>query len=239
MAKRTRNAAGLRTLCIDIGGTGLKAMVVSPRGRPLSERMRVDTPHPATHETLRQALLTIVPESRSYDRVSVGFPGVVAHGVIRTAPNLDSSLAGFDLEGNIRRVHGKPARALNDAGVQGYGAIRGKGVEACITLGTGLGFSLFVDGRYVPNIELGQHPFRKGKTYEDELGKKAFERLGKRKWNKRLAKAIEQIERMFNYDVLYIGGGNAANITIDLPRNVKRVDNISGLLGGVRLWTQG
>jgi polyphosphate glucokinase len=99
-----------------------------------------------------------------------------------------------------------------------------------------MGFALFVDGRYVPNIELGHHPFRKGRTYEDELGKKALARLGKKKWNKMLERAIAQIEHTFNYDTLYVGGGNSANVTIALPPNVKRVENVAGLLGGVKLW---
>jgi polyphosphate glucokinase len=236
MPKPAKTAAAPRTLCIDIGGTGIKAMVVSASGKPLGERERVATPRPATPEAMSAALKTIVPDPRTYDRISVGFPGVVIHGVVRTAPNLDPSWTGFDLAGTIVKTTGKPARVLNDAGVQGHGVIHGRGVEACITLGTGFGFALFVDGKYVPNIELGHHPFRKGRTYEEELGKKALARLGKKKWNRVLARAIEQIDHTFNFDQLFIGGGNSAKITIPLPPNVTRVDNVSGLLGGVKLW---
>ena len=225
-----------RTLCIDVGGTGIKAMVVAADGTPLSERLRVETPQPATPAAMTLALRTIVPDPGTFDRISVGFPGVVQDGVVRTAPNLDRSWAGFDLAAAIRQGTNKPLRVLNDAGVQGHGAIRGKGVEVCVTLGTGFGFSLFVDGRYVPNVELGHHPFRKGRTYEEVLGKKALARLGRKKWNRMLARAIEQIGRTFNYDALYLGGGNSAKVAIDLPSNVKRVDNVSGLLGGVKLW---
>jgi polyphosphate glucokinase len=225
-----------RTLCIDIGGTGLKAMVVSARGKPLSERARVDTPHPATASAMAAALRTVLPDPGTFDRISVGFPGVVVDGVVRTAPNLDASLAGFDLGGAIRKASGKPTRVLNDAGVAGLGAIRGKGVEACVTLGTSFGFSLFVDGRYVPNIELAHHPFHKGKTYQDVLGKKALARLGRKRWNRMLARAISQLDQTFNFERLYIGGGNSAKVTIDLPPNVRRVDNVAGLLGGVKLW---
>jgi len=236
MATETRSRNGPRTLCIDVGGTGIKAMVVSTDGKPISERSRVDTPHPATPKAIAAALRTIVPDPRTYDRISVGFPGVVREGVVCTAPNLDSSWTGFDIAAALRKATNKPIRVLNDAGVQGYGAIRGKGVEACVTLGTGFGFSLFVDGRYVPNVELGHHPFRKGKTYEEVLGKRALRRLGRKKWNRMLSLAIEQIYWTFNYDALYLGGGNSAKVAIDLPAEVKRVDNISGLLGGVKLW---
>ena len=236
MATRAGSATGPRTLCIDVGGTGIKVMVVSSRGKPISERSRIETPAPATPKAMAAALRSILPDPRTFDRVSVGFPGVVRDGVVRTAPNLDPSWAGFDLAGAIRRACNKPLRVLNDAGVQGHGAIRGKGVEVCVTLGTGFGFSLFVDGRYVPNVELGHHPFRKGRTYEEVLGKKALARLGRKKWNRMLARAIEHIHETFNYDALYLGGGNSAKVAIDLPSEVKRVDNISGLLGGVKLW---
>ncbi len=236
MKPSTARRAGPRTLCIDIGGTAIKTMVVSSRVRPLSERAKVDTPHPATPRAIGDALKTIVPRPQAYDRISIGFPGVVVHGVVKTAPNLDPSWAGFDLATFIRRSTRKPTRVLNDAGVQGHGVIRGRGVEACITLGTGLGFALFVDGRYVPNIELAHHPFRKGRTYEELLGKQALARLGRKRWNRMLARAIDLIDRTFNYDLLYVGGGNSARVSIDLPLNVRRVDNISGLLGGVKLW---
>jgi polyphosphate glucokinase len=239
MPKPSRNAAAPRTLCIDIGGTGIKAMVVSASGKPLGERARVETPRPATPKAMAAALKTIVPDARTYHRISVGFPGVVVDGVVRTAPNLDGSWIGFDLGGTLVKATGKPTRVLNDAGVQGHGAIRGQGVEACITLGTGFGFALFVDGKYIPNIELGHHPFHKGKTYEEELGKRALARLGKKKWNRMLARAIAQLDHTFNFDQLYIGGGNSAKVKIDLPPNVTRVDNVSGLLGGVKLWERG
>ncbi len=159
-------------------------------------------------------------------------------GVVRTAPHLDPSWAGFDLARTIAKTTGKPTRALNDAGVQGHAVIRGRGVEACITLGTGFGFALFVDGTYVPNVELGHHPFRKGKTYEEALGMKALERVGRKRWNRVLARAIPQLERTFNYRQLYVGGGNSAKVRIALPPNVTRVENVSGLLGGVRLWAR-
>ena len=236
MKAKARKPAGPRTLCIDIGGTGIKTMVVSAQGKPLTERARVATPRPATRKAMAAALKQIAPDPGAYDRISVGFPGVVARGVVKTAPNLDPSWAGFDLAGAIARSTGKPTRVLNDAGVQGHGAIRGEGVETCITLGTGFGFALFVDGRYVPNIELGHHPFRKGRTYEKELGKRALARLGKKRWNKNLARAVAQLARTFNYVRLYIGGGNAARVTVDLPEDVRLVENVSGLLGGVKLW---
>jgi polyphosphate glucokinase len=225
-----------RTLCIDIGGTGLKTMVVSARGKPLTERGRIETPRPATPRAVMAALRKVLPDRSAYDRVSVGFPGVVVDGVVRTAVNLHPSWVGFDLATAMLRMTGRPTRALNDAGVQGFGAIEGRGTEICVTLGTGFGFSLFVDGRYVPNVEFGHHPFRKGKTYEDLLGTRGLERMGKRRWNRTLQRAVDQLRSTFNFRMLYLGGGNSRKVSFPLPRDVRVVDNVAGLLGGVKLW---
>src|SRR4051812_8252629 len=126
------------TLCIDIGGTGLKLMVVRNDGKALTERLRVETPRPATPKAVLSALEGLVEQLEvDYARVSVGFPGVVIDSVVRTAPNLAEEFEGFNLGGAIRKLTGKPTRALNDAGVQGHGVITGKGTELCVTLGTG------------------------------------------------------------------------------------------------------
>ncbi len=127
-------------------------------------------------------------------------------------------------------------RVANDADIQGYGAISGQGVELVITLGTGFGSALFVDGKLVPNLEMGHHPFRKKDTYEEQLGRAALEEVGKKNWNERLEKAIANLERLFNYDLLYIGGGEAKKINFELPKNAKIVPNVAGLLGGIKLF---
>jgi len=114
--------------------------------------------------------------------------------------------------------------------------IAGHGVELVVTLGTGFGSGLFVDGKLVPNLEIGHHPLQKGKTYEDLLGDAALKKVGKKKWNRRLVRAIQTLDPTFNYDRLYVGGGNAARITVKLPPNVKIVSNVAGLLGGLALW---
>jgi polyphosphate glucokinase len=129
----------------------------------------------------------------------------------------------------------RPVRIANDADVQGLGAVSGKGLELLITLGTGVGSSLFVDGN-LAHLEMGHHPFRKGKTYEDELGNAALKRKGVKKWNKHLLEAIAILRAVFNYDRLYIGGGNSKHMKPPLPANVQIVSNIDGLLGGVMLW---
>jgi len=105
-----------------------------------------------------------------------------------------------------------------------------------VTLGTGFGSALFVDGHLVPNLEMAHHRFRKTESYEDQLGRAALEKVGKEKWNRRLKKAIDALEHLFNYDQLYIGGGETKNITLKLPSNIEIVPNVLGLLGGIALW---
>ena len=224
------------TFAIDVGGTGVKGILLDDRGKPISERIRFDTPQPATPENMLKALDDIADELHGFDRVSVGFPGVVKRGATLTAHNLSPQWVGFELEKVLARRWRKPVRVCNDAAVQGYGAIHGKGLELVITLGTGLGSSLFINGTLAPGLELAHHPWRKNKTYEDFLGKKGLAELGKKRWNKLVEKAITQWEALFNYDHLYIGGGNAEKINFSLPAKATRVPNEDGLLGGVALW---
>ena len=123
----------------------------------------------------------------------------------------------------------------NDAAVQGYGAVKGHGAELILTLGTGMGSALFTDGKLCPGLELGHHPWRE-KTYEDYLGRRGLDKYGKKQWNKRLQEAIEQTAATFNWDHLYLGGGNTKKIIFKLPKNVSIVSNEEGILGGVKLW---
>jgi polyphosphate glucokinase len=228
--------ASPRTLAIDIGGTGLKALVLGPDGSSLTERARVETPRPATPESLIAALRKLVEALGEFDRISVGFPGVVVDGVTRSAPNLHELWVGFDLGKVLSEGWRKPVRVLNDAGVQGYGAIEGKGVEMLLTLGTGLGCAVYHDGKYVPNLELAHHPFGNGDTYEEYVGVKALDKIGKKKWNKRVRKVIAQVLPIWNPRRLYLGGGNAKHLKGELPPDVTIIENVAGLLGGIALW---
>lgn len=226
----------ITTLAIDIGGTGVKGLLLNARGKPISERERLPTPDPATPAAVLKVMDQIADKLGEFDRVSVGFPGVVKHGATLTAHNLHPKWVGFEFERMLARRWKKPVRVANDAAVQGFGAIRGKGVELVITLGTGFGSSLFIDGHLVPGLELAHHPWHKDKTYEEYLGKRALQKRGRRHWNRLLERAIVQLEALFNFDHLYIGGGNATRIDFPLPTHVTRVPNEDGLLGGAALW---
>ena len=223
------------TLAVDIGGTGIKAAALDQNGKMVSERQKIKTPKNATPKKVIATIAKLAKMVGEGDRVSAGFPGVVKDGLVYTAPNLGKGWKNYPLETALKEKLRKPVRVANDADVQGLGCVSGHGDELVITLGTGFGSVLFVDGHRI-HLELGHHPFRRGNTYEDELGIKALERKGKRKWNKHLREAIDELARAFNFDRLYIGGGNAAAIDFKLPSNVKIVSNTDGLLGGIKLW---
>ena len=236
--KRTaKRRSGPSTLAIDIGGSHVKTSVLDAKGRMLHERVRVDTPKKVTPQQLVSLIADLAPTLPRFDRVSVGFPGVVRNGVVLTAPNLGTDrFHGFNLARALERKLGKPVRVENDADVQGLAVVKGKGVEMVITLGTGFGSSIFIDGHLGPHLELAHHVFRKDKTYEDELGEAARERDGDNAWQRHVREAIESLRNLTNFDHLYVGGGNSRLLDGDLPKDVSVVSNTAGIVGGVRLW---
>jgi polyphosphate glucokinase len=122
----------------------------------------------------------------------VGFPGVVKAGVTKTAANVDAEWIGFDLESALSQQLEKPVRVINDADMQGLGSIAGKGVELVLTFGTGLGGALFLDGKLVPNLEPGHHEFRKGNTYEQQLGNACT----RRSWQEKMERSRGKSDRV-------------------------------------------
>lgn len=227
----------METLSIDIGGSHLKAACLAADGRATTARVKVDTPQPAKPEAVLAALDELRRQvGGGAGRVSVGFPGVIRGGVVQTAVNLDPLWRGFDLAAALHARWDLPVRVANDADMQGAAVVSGRGVELVITLGTGIGSALFVDGRIVPNLELGHAPFRKGETFEEQLGKAARKQIGNVRWNQRLEAALIRWRTVFNFDRLYLGGGMAKNIEFTLPQDVSVVDNEAGVLGGIKLW---
>ena len=225
-------------LALDIGGTGLKAAVIDDTGKMVTDRVRVATPHPCPPQVLLDAVAGLVEPLPAYDRISVGFPGVVRDGKILTAPNLGTEAwAGFDLTDALStRLGGRPVRIINDAEMQGFGIVKGQGLEMVMTLGTGCGTALFRNGELMPHMELAHHPIRHDKTYDEYLGRAAYEDAGKKHWSGRVLKAVELLYTLLHYDHLYIGGGDAKHIEATLPDNVTIASNDAGLEGGAALW---
>ena len=239
MAKKSKPAAtsGPLTLAFDVGGSHLKAGVLTETGQLVQERVRVDTPKPARPDDVVAALVGLAAQLGHYDRISLGFPGVVRGDNVLTAPNLGTDeWSHFPLGAVLAKKLGKPVRMLNDASIQGLGVILGRGLECVLTMGTGMGFALFHEGRVAPHLEMSQHPIKTHKTYDQYVGEAALETIGRKRWSRRLLKVIAILDTVINYDALYIGGGNARQIDASLPAKVKTVSNEAGITGGVRLW---
>ena len=231
------SSTGPFTLAIDIGGSHLKCGVLDPAGAMIVGPGRVDTPNPAKPAEVVAALVELAKRLGRFDRISIGFPGVVRAGSVLTAPNLGSKdWFRFPLAEELARRLGKPARMLNDASIQGLGVIGGQGVECVLTMGTGMGFALFEDGRLGPHLEMSQHPVYKSKDYDRYVGHAALLKVGAKHWNKRMRNVIRVMRTLTTYDMLYIGGGNARLIEPPLPDSVQLVANEAGITGGVRLW---
>ncbi len=245
------------TLAIDIGGTGLKASVLDLAGAMVADRVRVPTtyPMPPTGDGgMVPKLAKLVSSLPGADRVSAGFPGMVRNGRVLSAPHfstrggpgtpvdsrLEAAWSGFDLAGALRDALGMPTRVANDADVQGAAVVAGKGLELVITLGTGFGTAVFLDGRLLPHLEIAHQPFRKGETYNEQLGERTRKEIGEERWNRRVRKAVETLEALLFFDHLYVGGGNARRVSRDelgdyLHRTTV-IDNANGILGGIKLW---
>ena len=218
-----------RTLVVDVGGSGIKATLLNDLGKSVSERLRRESPASGMPGAVMDTIIALANELEPFDRVSVGFPGVVINGIVKQAPNLAKEWQGFNIAELLHARLKKPIRVANDADVQGFGAISGTGVELVVTLGTGVGTSLFVDGRLVPNLEIGRNKLRNS----------ALQKVGKKRWNKRLIRFIQRLDEIFHFTKLYVGGGNSKEVDVALlPANVTIISNLNGLNGGIALWRE-
>ncbi len=244
------------TLAFDIGGTGLKADVLDANGDFAADRVRVPTTYPMRPETMVERLTDLAVRLPEADRISAGFPGMIRRGHVLSAPHfvtadgpgtdvvpeLQKAWDGFDLAGALSSSIGKPCRVANDADVQGAAVVQGKGYEIVVTLGTGFGTAFFMDGRLLPHMEFAHVDFRKGETFNEQLGEPVRKKIGDKKWNKRVREAVAYLETLTMFDHLYIGGGNAPRVDRrDLGEVLERitvVDNKAGILGGIKLWEE-
>ena len=239
------------TLAVDVGGTGLKASVLDADGAMVADRVKVPTPYPIPPEKLVTTLGKLVAPLPKAERASVGFPGMVRAGRVLSAPHfsckhgpgsaVDDELAAlwsnFDLTTALTEAFGMPTKVANDADVQGAAVVSGNGLEFVMTLGTGFGSGLFYEGRMMPHLEIAHQPFRKGETYNDQIGEAARKEIGEERWNRRVQKAIKNMRALMFFDHLYIGGGNSRRLVRDdLDDDVTIVDNTAGILGGIKLW---
>ncbi|GAA0637751.1 ROK family protein [Sporichthya brevicatena] len=245
-------APGERTLTFDVGGTGLKSTVLDGAGVPLVERVRVRTPYPCPPERLISTLQEVAEQLPTFDRISVGLPGMIRGGCVLATPHFVTEAGPFtpvrpdllaawrhyDAATAIQKAFGCPVRVVNDAELAGFGVVTGQGFEVLLALGTGLGAALFDNGRILPKLELSQAPFRRGETYDQQLGDHARRAIGNRSWTRRFDRALARWHAVLWWDRLYVGGGNAKHLVGDLSFEHTRVGNEAGLRGGFKLWQQ-
>jgi predicted NBD/HSP70 family sugar kinase len=220
------NDADQKVLAIDVGGSHVKLLVSGSGQEP---RRFVSGQDLGPKEMVERSVALI--EDLPYDAVSVGVPSPVHGGRVAAEPaNLGRGWVGFD----FAKAFGKPTKVINDAAMQALGSYEG-GKMLFLGLGTGLGTALVVDGVVEP-MELAHLPFRKA-TFEDYVGERGLERLGKKKWRAAVAETVERLVEALEPDYVVLGGGNAKKAG-DLPANVRLGANGNAFVGGFRLWGQ-
>ena len=215
---------------IDVGGSGIKgAPVDTETGELIAERVRIKTPKPASPEAIVATALEVVKQSGWDGPVGCGFPAVVKYGVVRTAANIDEAAIGFDMQGRLEQELGAPVRVINDGDAAGLAEMRwgaGRGVEGVVlmlTLGTGIGTSLFVGGVLVPNTEFGHIEVR-GKDGEHRASDSARKRddLSWKEYAERLDEYVHRVEDLLWPDLIVIGGGISKKSEKFLPHLTAR-----------------
>jgi polyphosphate glucokinase len=215
-----------KTLVVDVGGTHVKILATGQRAHRKFDSGPTLT---ARHMVARVKRLA---DDWSYDRVSIGYPGPVLHGRPVVEPhNLGRGWTGFD----FRRAFGRPVKVINDAAMQALGGYRG-GRMLFLGLGTGLGSAFIIDGVIEP-MELAHLPYKRGRTFEDYVGLRGLERLGKSHWRRSVFDVVERLRAALNPDEVVIGGGNAAKLG-KLPRATRLGHNDNAFVGGFRLWSR-
>jgi polyphosphate glucokinase len=235
---------------IDIGGSGMKAAPVDLiTGTLTADRHKIVTPQPATPEAMADVVRQLVEHFEWEGKVGVAFPAVVSNGVARTAANIDKSWIGTDIDAVFTKASGQPVHVINDADAAGlaemrYGAGRGRdGVVIMLTFGTGIGSGLFLDGKLVPNTELG-HLLLDGEEAEHRAAAVVRDRehLSWEKWGERVDRYLEHVEFLFSPDLLIIGGGVSRKaekwlpyVDVDVEMVVASLENEAGIVGAASI----
>ncbi len=226
-------------LGVDIGGTFVKASVVDKQGFMLASWQRAQTPKPATLDALIGTIKSLAKHLPAFDAISIAFPGVVKNGTILTAPNLGTEQwRGTNLADAVAQSFSRDVRILNDAIVQGLGVVKGPGLDCVLTLGTGLGCALFREGKFIAQLELGRHTARENLCYDAYVGQAAFLELKSAAWNERVRTTIDAARKLFNFDHLYLGGGNSRRLDFELNADTTIIPMTAGITGAARLWDE-
>jgi predicted NBD/HSP70 family sugar kinase len=212
-----------RILVIDVGGSNVKVMISRTQRRKFKS---------GPDMTPREMMAQIKPlvQDWTFDAISVGFPSPVHNGCIMSEPkHLGPGWVRF----NFEKSSGKPVRVINDAAMQALGSFRG-GRMLFLGLGTGLGSTLIWDTNVLP-LELGDLPYGNGHIIEEYLGKSGLKRLGEKRWQQEVLRAVVSLKKSLIADYVVLGGGSAKKLD-GLPAGVELGHNRNAFLGGVRLW---
>jgi len=213
----------MNVLVVDIGGTHVKVLASGER-----ESRQFDS-GPALLPKAMARRIQKITEDWSYEVVSIGYPGpVLRNRPVAEPHNLGRGWVGFDLEGAFAR----PVRVINDAAMQALGSYK-RGKMLFLGLGTGLGSTVIVDGIIEP-MELGHLSYKK-RTYEDYVGQRGLERMGKKKWRRSVVDVVARLIAAVEPDDVVLGGGNVKHLK-ELPPGCRAGDNKNAFLGGFRLW---
>jgi len=214
----------VKILVVDVGGTHVKVLATGQK-RPL----KIPSGPELTPRVMARRVLAAT-KGWKFDAVSIGYPGAVVNGKPMSDPhNLGKGWVGF----NFKKAFGRPVKVVNDAAMQALGSYK-RGRMLFLGLGTGLGSALICDGVLEP-MELAHLPYKKGRTYEEYLGKKGLKRMGKKKWRRHVEDVIERFRAALNVDDVVLGGGNT-KLLKTLPKGVRRGTNANAFIGGFRLW---
>jgi polyphosphate glucokinase len=223
-AKSVKPSKSLRILVVDVGGTHVKMLATGEKEPRKYESGPTMTP---------RKMVSIVKQNTkdwAFDCITIGYPGPIINGhPLREPHNLGKGWVGFD----FRKAFGRPVKLINDAAMQALGSYKGRRM-LFLGLGTGLGSAMIVDGALQP-MELAHLAYKNGKTYEDYLGLRGLERVGKKKWRRHVAKITESLKEALDADYVVLGGGNSKKLK-ELPPGAQLGDNANAFLGGFRVW---
>ena len=224
MSIAARNRKSLKILVVDVGGTHVKMLVTGQK-----EPRKFDSGPSLTAAKMVRMVKAAVKDWK-FDRVSLGYPGPIINGHPLREPH---NLGGGWMRFNFSKAFGHPVRIINDASMQALGSYQG-GRMLFLGLGTGLGSAMIVNGFLEP-MELAHLGYKHGKTYEDYLGLRGLERMGKKKWRRHVAKVVKKLKAALEADYVVLGGGNA-KLLKRLPPAARLGNNVNAFLGGFRLW---
>jgi polyphosphate glucokinase len=222
--KTARKAKSHKILVVDVGGTHVK-MLATGQSEP---RKFISGPKMTAGKMVKQ--VKAATRDWQYERISLGYPGPIVNGHPLREPH---NLGGGWMKFNFAKAFGRPVKVINDAAMQALGSYQG-GSMLFLGLGTGLGSAMIVDGVLEP-MELAHLLYRKGRTYEDYLGLRGIERLGKNKWRKQVARVVKKLKTALEADYVVLGGGNSKKLQ-RIPPGARLGSNGNAFLGGFRLW---